>query len=254
MPRPDLAFSWARRLADLPPSRWPRRVPTARLGPPPALRPVLRTADWALLLQQTWRRAGLAPRKVAAAVSVIAAVLAIAGIAAYVAHRPRMRAAAPAAPPAPASDTQPVPPQPAKISDSLLPQGWTSLAEAYQPYAVRVAADGTLLGDNGPIQLYGVRVPIRSQVCTYQTGERWACGQRAYIALLNFVGKTTIACRLRNSDQAGVFVCKLAGINIGQWLLRSGWATLADGVTDKRYVAAADEGVKSKSGMWAAGP
>jgi hypothetical protein len=64
------------------------------------------------------------------------------------------------------------PPQPAKISDSLLPQGWTSLAEAYQPYAVHVAADGTLLGDNGPIQLFGVRVPIRSQVCTYQTGER----------------------------------------------------------------------------------
>jgi endonuclease YncB( thermonuclease family) len=248
-------FSWARRQVDVQPPQWLRRIPGARLRPTVSLLTALKARDWALLLNQTKRRANLSPRKFTAAISAIVAALAISGTVAYLANGPHRRAAAPAALSAlAAADKRPNAAQPAKISDSILTQGWTSLAEAYQVYAVHIAADSTLLSDDGTIQLYGIKMPNRSQVCTYQTGDRWACGQRAYIALLNFVGRTTIACRLRNSDQAGVFVCKLAGIDIGRWLLRNGWATLADGVADKSYVAAANEGLTLKVGMWVSAP
>jgi endonuclease YncB( thermonuclease family) len=141
-----------------------------------------------------------------------------------------------------------------KIPDSILSQGWTSLEEAYQPYAVRVAPDGALRTADRTIRLYGVTMPSRSQVCTYRNGERWACGQRAYIALLNFVGSTTIACRAKDTEQPDLLACRLAGIDIGEWMLRNGWAYLADGIKDRDYVAAAQAGAKSKLGVWADAP
>jgi endonuclease YncB( thermonuclease family) len=119
---------------------------------------------------------------------------------------------------------------------------------------VRIAPDGALRTADRTIRLYGVAAPIRSQVCTYRNGERWACGQRAYIALLNFVGSTTIACRIKDTEQPELFACRLAGIDIGEWMLRNGWAYLADGIRDSDYVAAAQAGSMSKLGVWADSP
>jgi endonuclease YncB( thermonuclease family) len=141
-----------------------------------------------------------------------------------------------------------------KVPDSILSQGWTSLEEAYQSYDVRVAPDGTLRTTDGTIRLYGITMPTRSQVCTYRNGERWACGQRAYIALLNFVGSTTIACRIKDTEQPDLFACRLAGIDIGEWMLREGWAYLADGLKDRDYVGAAQAGVMARLGVWADAP
>lgn len=131
---------------------------------------------------------------------------------------------------------------------------WTALEPAYQNYETKIASDGGLQSDGHTLHLYGISMPNRSQVCTYRNGERWACGQRAYIALLNLVGSTTLACRAKDTGQPDLLICRLAGIDIAEWMLRSGWAYLGDGVRDKLYVNAAATGSKLKVGIWAEHP
>jgi endonuclease YncB( thermonuclease family) len=215
----------------------------------------LQAAYWRMLAQHS-RGLTSAPSRKAVAVAlalIAAAVIAFAWMTANTrVHTTSSRSEDPKKTEsvAPKKDAGAVP----KIPDSVLLQGWPSLEEAYQSYVVRVGPDGTLRTADRTIRLYGVAMPSRSQVCTYRNGERWACGQRAYIALLNFVGTTTIACRSRDTDRPELLLCRLAGIDIGEWMLRNGWANLADGIKDKDYVSAARAGSTSKLGVWADSP
>ncbi|HQR90872.1 MAG TPA: hypothetical protein PLH31_16720 [Caulobacter sp.] len=90
----------------------------------------------------------------------------------------------------------------------------------------------------------------RSRICNYQTGERWACGQRASIALLNVAGATTIDCRPKDPDRASVVICRLAGSDLAELRPREGWGALAGGVTEKRYIDVAAAAFANKNGMW----
>jgi len=127
---------------------------------------------------------------------------------------------------------------------------WTKLEDVYKNYKFDLTNEGNLRANNQTYRLYGISMPTRSQVCTYQNGERWACGQRAYIALLNFIGSTTIDCRAKDITRPDILMCRLAGIDISEWMLRNGWAYLAKEVTDKRYVTAASDGISNKLGMY----
>jgi len=144
-----------------------------------------------------------------------------------------------------------------KNTDQVDVQGiapWTRLEPAYREYQVRVAPDGTLKIGAEPVRLYGITIPGRNQICKYRNGQPWACGQRAYIALLNFIGSTTIACRLRDMGRPDRLICHVVGIDVSEWMLRSGWAYLGKGVTDKAYVNAAATGPRLKIGLWAERP
>jgi endonuclease YncB( thermonuclease family) len=215
----------------------------------------LQAAYWRILARHARALTAVRPRKTIALVSalIVAAVIAFAWI--NLNTKPhttsgKSQDAKKTESAAPKIDQGAIP----KISDSVLFQGWTSLEEAYQPYAVQVAPDGALRTADRTIRLYGVTMPSRSKVCTYRNGERWACGQRAYIALLNFVGSTTIDCRIKDTEQPDLFACRLGGIDIGDWMLRNGWAYLADGIKDSDYVAAAQAGSMSRLGVWADAP
>jgi endonuclease YncB( thermonuclease family) len=127
---------------------------------------------------------------------------------------------------------------------------FTDLAPVYKNYKVEIANDGSLQAGKQAFQLYGIKILPRSRICTYRNGERWACGQRAYIALLNVLGSTTVDCRPKDADRPHVVVCRLAGVDISELMLHEGWGTLADGVGDKRYVNAATSAYTNKTGMW----
>jgi endonuclease YncB( thermonuclease family) len=139
----------------------------------------------------------------------------------------------------------------AKIADF---RDWSQLEDAYRYYRFTLVSDGGLQTKDQTFHLFGIRIPSRSQVCKYRDGERWACGQRAYIALLNFIGSTTVGCRPRDVRQPTIVICRLAGIDISEWMLRSGWAYLAKGVTQKSLIEAASTGFAYKVGMWAEHP
>jgi endonuclease YncB( thermonuclease family) len=94
-------------------------------------------------------------------------------------------------------------------------------------------------------------MPARSQICTYRNGERWACGQQAYIALLNFIGSAPLGCRSEDTSKPTVVICRLIDKDVSAWMLANGWAYLEKGVTERLYVDAATTGYYAKAGVWA---
>jgi len=131
---------------------------------------------------------------------------------------------------------------------------WTRLEPAYKSYKIQVGNDNSLQTDQQAIELYGVSILPRSKICTYRSGERWACGQRAYIALLNILGATTVDCRPQQINQPRIIVCRLGGSDIAELMLREGWGSLANGVTEQRYMDAAAAALANKAGMWSLQP
>lgn len=137
---------------------------------------------------------------------------------------------------------------------------WTTLEPAYRAYKVAISEDSSLKLNGRPAQLYGFRVIPRTTICTYANGDRWACGQRAYIALLNLVGSTTIDCLEKNKgvpidiDTPRSFECRLPGTDIAELMLTEGWGTTEPGVTEPRYQNAAARARLMKAGMWQTQP
>ncbi|MDI1346471.1 MAG: hypothetical protein PSV22_20615 [Pseudolabrys sp.] len=127
---------------------------------------------------------------------------------------------------------------------------WSGLEPAYKSYKIQVDNDNSLQTDQQAVELYGISILTRSQICSYQGGERWACGQRAYIALLNILGAAPVDCRPQQIDQPRIVVCRLGGSDIAELMLREGWGTLAGGVTEQRYRDAAAAASTNKAGMW----
>lgn len=137
---------------------------------------------------------------------------------------------------------------------------WKALNPAFRNFKVTIESDSSIKLNGKPVQLYAFKVLPRTRICAYGNGERWACGQRAYIALINIMGSTTIDCRpkkvaaLTNIDSTETFTCRLPGTDISELLLREGWGTLDSGVADERYIDAAAAAYRFKAGMWALTP
>jgi endonuclease YncB( thermonuclease family) len=158
----------------------------------------------------------------------------------------------------PSSPQSASPPQiaAAEITSSAAPglAYWSTLEPAYRSNKIRIGNDNSLQNDQQAVELYGVTILPRCQICNYRSGERWACGQRAYIALLNILGGTTVDCRHHEINQPRIVVCRLGGSDIAELMLREGWATLNNGVTERRYTEAAAWAFTNKSGMWTQQP
>lgn len=141
----------------------------------------------------------------------------------------------------------------ANVGPDLM-SNWTRLEPAYKSYKILVGNDNSLQTDQQSVELYGVTILPRSQICTYRSGERWACGQRAYVALLNIFGAATVDCKPQQINQPRTVVCRLGGSDIAELMLREGWGNLANGITDQYYANAAAAAVNRKTGMWSIQP
>lgn len=138
----------------------------------------------------------------------------------------------------------------------LVDKSWRNLEPALRLSKVTIEDNNNLKINSRPAQLYGFQVIPRSKICTHKNGERWACGQRAYVALLNAMGSTTVDCRQNDKgapidiDAPRTFVCYLPGTDLAELMLRQGWGTVPEGVNDPRYLAAAEMARARQSGMW----
>lgn len=121
-------------------------------------------------------------------------------------------------------------------------------------YRVHVALDSTLQAGKHTFHLYAANVPGREGTCTYRDGRRWACGLRAYVALLNLVGSAAIECHPKDASKPDFVICHKGAIDLSEWMLEHGWARLHPGVTDKRYVAAVQAAKAAKVGIWVEKP
>jgi endonuclease YncB( thermonuclease family) len=118
---------------------------------------------------------------------------------------------------------------------------------------VRVEAGGTIRADGHNLDLYGMDLVRRNRICAPE-GVRWACGQRAFIAMRGLLEGQSISCSFLAGAGSPKAVCWVGDTDVTQWLLSQGWAELAEGVTDESYVEAAASARRRKAGIWGDGP
>jgi endonuclease YncB( thermonuclease family) len=118
----------------------------------------------------------------------------------------------------------------------------------------RVDAGGWIRADGHNLDLYGMKMIRRDRICASPGGARWACGQRAFMAMRELVEGQPISCSFMAAAGAPKAVCWIGDNNVTQSLLSQGWAELAEGVKDESYVEAAASARRSKAGIWGDGP
>jgi endonuclease YncB( thermonuclease family) len=119
---------------------------------------------------------------------------------------------------------------------------------------VRIDPNGVIYADGHSLDLYGAVLIRRNRICTSPEGGRWACGQRAFLALRNLVEGKSIACMFNHVVEPPKAACSVGDKDVAQFLLSEGWAELAEGVTEDIYVEAHTSAQSRKAGIWADGP
>lgn len=100
------------------------------------------------------------------------------------------------------------------------------------------------------IELPGVEGMSFNTICRTTSGARVACGSRARVQLVNFVTRRDMACRMAApvGEAPKVIACSIDGIDLGEWLVRSG---IGRPTSEGLHVAAVREARSSERGMWA---
>lgn len=112
--------------------------------------------------------------------------------------------------------------------------------------------DGDTIEIHGQrIRLHGIDAPESRQLCTIN-GKPYRCGQKAALALSDFIGRRTVSCEQRDTDRYGrvVAVCSVAGKDLGAWMVSHGHA-LAYRKYSLDYVPAEETAAAAKAGIWA---
>ncbi len=101
------------------------------------------------------------------------------------------------------------------------------------------------------IRLHGIDAPESDQLCTIG-GSNYRCGQRAALALADFIGQRTVSCEQRDTDRydRAVAVCSAGNQDLGAWLVGSGHA-LAYRRYSTAYVTEEAAAAAAHRGIWA---
>jgi len=119
---------------------------------------------------------------------------------------------------------------------------------------VRIDPHGVIYADGHSLNLYGAVLIRRNRICSSPEGAKWACGQRAFLALRNLMEGKSIACMFNHVVEPPKAACSVGDKDVAQFLLSEGWAELAEGVTEDMYVEAHTSAQNRKAGIWADGP
>lgn len=112
--------------------------------------------------------------------------------------------------------------------------------------------DGDTIEIHGQrIRLHGVDTPERGQPCYDASGQPYRCGQKAAVALDEFIGASPVHCRESDMDRYGRTVadCSVRGQDIELWLVRNGYA-MAYRRYSSDYIGAEQEAKNAKRGIW----
>jgi len=100
--------------------------------------------------------------------------------------------------------------------------------------------DGDTLEIHGTrIRLWGIDAPESSQLCRDEDSLPYLCGARAANELDAFVARRPVDCVPVNRDAYGrtVAMCSVGGLDLAEWLVRSGLALDWPRYSNGRYAA-----------------
>ena len=100
------------------------------------------------------------------------------------------------------------------------------------------------------IRLFGIDAPESDQMCS-ANGQQYRCGQRAALALADFIERQTVSCEQRDIDRYGraVAICLLGAHDLGEWLVAQGHA-LAYRSYSGMYVETEEAAAAARKGIW----
>lgn len=107
-------------------------------------------------------------------------------------------------------------------------------AEPTRYFRVVAQDAGTLLAGDKKIHLDGLN-PLALDARCGANGKAWPCGRAARAALRRFIRGRAVVCSHTAEREKGEVVahCTVAGTDIGDWLVRYGWATPAADAAEK---------------------
>jgi endonuclease YncB( thermonuclease family) len=114
--------------------------------------------------------------------------------------------------------------------------------------------DGDTLEIHGTrIRLWGIDAPESTQLCRGEDSLQYRCGANAANDLDAFISRRPVTCTPISFDQYGRTVanCSVAGIDLGDWLVRNGLALDWPRYSKGRYGAAQREAEHAERGIWA---
>jgi len=122
----------------------------------------------------------------------------------------------------------------------------------------REGAAGVIDGDTiviggTHIRLHGIDAPEREQHCRNAQGASYPCGQIAAARLRQELKGNKVACDARYYDVYGreVATCTVAGQDLGDVMVRAGWAVDYSRYSNGKYRAAELEARTERRGLWA---
>lgn len=103
------------------------------------------------------------------------------------------------------------------------------------------------------IRIFGIDAPEGRQQCLNAQGAEYACGREAARALERIIGRRSVTCTPVSHDQyeRDVATCESGGRDLGEAMVRAGYARDYTRHSRGRYAAAEREARESKRGMWA---
>ena len=103
------------------------------------------------------------------------------------------------------------------------------------------------------IRLWGIDAPEFFQTCRNQAGQDYSCGRQAKDNLRDLIGGRAIRCetttRAKNETRT-VARCFVGADDLGQMMVRSGWAVEYQYFSKGVYTADELQAKNSKSGLW----
>lgn len=114
--------------------------------------------------------------------------------------------------------------------------------------------------DGDTIEIHGERIrfldmdaPETRQLCQSAAGTDYRCGQKAALALSDFLQQRTVTCDWSRRDRYGRVLarCFVAGEDAGLWLVAKGWAVPYRDCKCETYRDAARRAEAQYLGIWA---
>jgi endonuclease YncB( thermonuclease family) len=102
------------------------------------------------------------------------------------------------------------------------------------------------------IRLWGIDAPETTQLCRGDDSLQYRCGAKAANDLDAFIASRPVNCAPISLDQYGrtVATCWVDGVDLGEWLVRSGLALDWPQYSKGKYAAAQRDAEHAGRGMW----
>jgi len=135
----------------------------------------------------------------------------------------------------------------------VLAIGLAAAAPAQVTGPARVVDGDTFSVGAERVRLWGVDAPEGRQVCQNDQGQGYACGDVARDQLVGLIGGRAVRCEVRDRDPYGRAVarCLAGATDLGEAMVRAGWAVDDIQFSRGAYASAEVEARRARRGLWA---